>query len=228
MKSGLLPIVCCVISSLLWLAVPGLGDDAGGVVEKWLAGQADIRSLTADFTQERRLREGRRPIVTEGKFSFKAPGAFRWQMGDPAMTVALQKQDGELVVANLKRKRATVYPRAVLEREEAAMGFSFIEAGFPKTLAEFEKKFSVREVESSDGIHHVTVTVNDRRTSIGLRKMVFAIAEGSYELRGFYLRFRDSSSITMRFTGVQRNPELAEDAFSLDLEGFETKVHEAE
>lgn len=217
LSSSVLPL----LSALLSLQAAS-GEPADEVVERWLAGQAEIRSLTADFTQERRLREGKRPIVSEGKFAFAAPGSFRWQMGDPAVTIAVQKRDGDLVVANVKRKRATVFPQEVLEQEEEAMGFSFIEAGFPKTLAEFEKNFSVQEVESRDGIYHVTVAINDRRTSIGLRKMVFYIAEGSYELRGFYLRFRDSSSITMRFKGVRKNPRIPEGAFSMDLAGYET------
>lgn len=201
--------------------------DDSAVVQKWLAKQTTITSLTADVTQERRLREGRRPIVTEGSFAYAAPGSFRWQMGDPAVTLAVQRAEAELIVANVKRKRATVYPLEVLKQEEAAMGFSFIEAGFPKTLGEFEKNFTVKEVETKDRVHHVTVTMNDRRTSIGLRKMVFYIAEGSYDLLGFYLRFRDSSSITMRFTGVKENPGVPESMFKLDLAGYETKVQGA-
>ena len=218
------------VLSLLCVLLPcqvASGDPAHDVVERWLAGQAEIRSLTADFTQERRLREGKRPIVSEGKFSFAAPGSFRWQMGVPAVTVAVQKKDGDLVVANIKRKRATVFPHEVLEQEGDAMGFSFIEAGFPKTMAEFEKDFEVQKLESDAGIHRVTVTMKDARTSIGLRKMEFHIAEDSYELRGFYLRFRDSSSITMRFKGVQKNPGVGEEAFKVDLAGYETKVHQA-
>ena len=231
MKSSLLPVLpvlASLVAALPLCASDAVAADADGVVEAWLAGQADLRSLTAEFTQERRLREGRRPIVSEGTFSFEAPGAFRWQLGEPPVTVAVQEQGGDLVVANLKRKRATVYPPESLEKEEAAMGFSFVEAGFPETLAEFEKNFTVQGVESKDGIYHVTVKINDRRTSIGLRKMVFFIADGSFELRGFYLRFRDSSSVTMRFSGVKKNPDLPEEAFELDLTGFETKTRGSE
>jgi outer membrane lipoprotein-sorting protein len=146
-------------------------------------------------------------------------------MGKPAVTLAVQKKDGDLVVANVRRKKAKVYPLKALEQEQAAMGFSFIEAGFPKSLAEFEKNFSVKEVETVDGIHRVTVTINDRRTSVGLRKMVFFIAADSHDLRGFYLRFRDSSSITTRFTGVKKNPGIPQDEFKLDLSSYETTVH---
>jgi outer membrane lipoprotein-sorting protein len=147
-------------------------------------------------------------------------------MGEPAVTLAVQKKDGDLVVANVRKKMAKVYPLKVLEQEEAAMGFSFIETGFPRTLEEFENNFTVKEIETKDGIHSVTVTINDRRTSVGLRKMVFYISEDNHDLRGFYLRFRDSSSITTRFSGVKKNPGIAEKEFKLDLEGYETTVHE--
>lgn len=194
------------------------------VVKKWIEGQSNIKSLTADFTQERRSREGRRPVVSKGKFSFAAPGSFRWQMGEPAVTLAVQQAAGDLVVANVKRKKATVYPVALLKAEEAAMGFSFIEAGFPKTLAAFEKNFTVSGIETKAGVHHVTVTINDRRTSVALRKMIFYVVEGSYDLRGFYLRFRDSSSITTLFKNVKKNAAVAAADFKVDLSGYETTV----
>ena len=213
---------------LIAIACPTVGfADETGVVKNWLALQSDIKSLTADFKQERRTREGSRPIVTEGKFAYSAPGSFRWQMGDPAVTLAVQETGGDLVVVNVRRKRAKVYPLELLKSEEAAMGFSFIEAGFPKTQEEFEKNFTIKGVETRDGLHHVTVGINDRRTSMGLRKMVFYLAENTYELRGFYLRFRTSGSITTTFSGVKKNGEIPDSTFKLDLGGYETTTHKA-
>jgi len=219
-------LVLCLLVACGLGANPARAAGGSEVVKKWLEGQSDIRSLKADFTQERCLREGRRPIVSEGKFSYAAPGSFRWQMGEPAVTLAVQKEAGDLVVANVRRKKATIYPVELLKAEESAMGFSFIEAGFPKTRAEFDKNFTVKGVETKDGIHHVTVTINDARTSVGLRKMVFYIAEGSYDLLGFYLRFRDSSSINTRFEHVLKNGAVAAADFQVDLAGYETTVSE--
>lgn len=211
---------------IVWLAllqsVASAGDSA--VVKKWLAGQAGLKSLTADFKQERVLREGKRPIVSEGKFTYAAPGSIRWQMGDPAVTLAVQKKDGDLTVANVRRKKATVYPLAVLKDEEAAMGFSFIEAGFPKTLAEFNKNFTVTGEELKDGVHHVTVKMNNKRVALGLRKMIFYVDAGTHELRGFYLRFRDSGSITTRFSNVRKNPAVPKSRFEIDLSGYKTEI----
>lgn len=194
------------------------------VVTEWLAAQANLKSLTSDFRQERVLREGRRPIVSEGKFAYSVPGSFRWQMGEPAVTLAVQKAKGDLVIANVKRKTATIYPFAVVKEEEAAMGFSFIEAGFPKSKQEFDKNFTITDEELKNGVHHVTVKLNNRRASLGLRKMIFMIDEQSFKLRGFYLRFRDSSSITTTFSNVRENPGVQNSAFSVDLSGYETKT----
>ena len=129
------------------------------------------------------------------------------------------------MVANLKRKRATVYPLEVLKEEEAALGFSFIEAGFPRTRAEFEKNFTVKEVATKNGVHELTVTINHRRTKLALRKMVFHLAEGSLDLHGFYLRFRNGSSVTMRFNNVRKNPGVPASKFEVDLAGFDAETH---
>jgi len=212
---------------LILLLVVGCLSSAQAVekepVKKWLAKQAGIKTLTAGFSQERVLRPGRRPIVSKGRFSFAEPGSFRWQMGEPAVTVAVQKKDSDLIVANIKRKTAVVYPLAVLKAEEAAMGYSFIEAGFPRTIEEFEENFTVAKVESKDGEHHVTVTFNDKKVSVGVRKMVFYLDETSFDLRGFYLRFRDSSSITTRFSNVKKNQELAKGHFKMELDGYDVE-----
>lgn len=215
---------------ILWWVLAGAfsgSASAVDVVEKWLEGQAGIKSLRAEFTQQRLLRQGKRPIVSEGKFSYAAPGSFRWQVGDPAVTLAVQEQGGDLVVANVRRKKAKIYPLALLGKDEAALGFSFVGAGFPKTMAEFKKNFSVEGVEHRDGEHHVTVTFNDRKSPAGLRKMVFYIGEGTYDLRGFYLRFRDSSSIATRFKKVQKNAALPAGEFKVDLSGFQATTHPA-
>ena len=219
-----------IASSCLLLLVACLSPASGNesaVVKDWLAAQAGLKSLTADFTQSQRLSDDRRPIVTKGKFAFAAPGSFRWQMGEPAVTLAVQNKDAELVVANVKRKRATIYPQEVLKKEEAAMGFSFIEAGFPRTIAEFNENFTVTGEELKDGIHHVTVKFNSRRVSLGLRKMIFYLAEGSHDLRGFYLRFRDGRSITTQFSNVKKNPGIPASHFRIDLAGYETRIERA-
>ena len=213
----------CTLALLACLSTPASASDTE-VVKKWLANQSKIKSMTANFTQQRILREGKRPIVSDGKFSFVAPGSFRWQMGTPAVTLAVQKRGGDLVVTNEKRKRATVYSAETLEEEEEARGFSFIEAGFPRTLAEFEKNFTVTDTELKDGLYHVTVKVNDRKTSAALRKIIFYIAPNSYDLRGFYLRFRDSGSIATTFKNVKKNASVPSSAFEVDLSGYKTET----
>ncbi|MFT4550974.1 MAG: outer membrane lipoprotein-sorting protein [Verrucomicrobiales bacterium] len=194
------------------------------VVTKWLAGQAKIKSLKADFTQDSTQSAKGSPITTDGKFAYSAPGSFRWQMGEPAVTLAVQKAKGDLVVANLRRKEATIYPFAVLKDEEAAIGFNFIEAGFPKTAAEFDKNFTVTGEELRDGIHYVTVKLNNKRMALGLRKMIFYVADGSFELRGFYLRFRDGSSRHTVFKNVEKDPGVPDAEFMVNLTGYKTKV----
>ena len=197
------------------------------VVEKWINAQADLKSLKANFTQERRLREGRRPIVSEGELEFVAPGSFRWQMGKPAVTLAVQKKNGDLTVVNVSKKEAMVYPFELLKEEEMARGFSFMDAGFPKTLEEFQKNFTLKETELKEGVYHVAASINDAKASIGLRKIVFYIDEKSFELRGFYLRFRDSSSITTYFSEVTENATIPSSSFELDLSGYKVETLQA-
>jgi outer membrane lipoprotein-sorting protein len=193
-------------------------------VKRWLSRQAEVQSVSADFIQERRLRALKKPISHHGKFWFKAPGSFRWELGTPAETIAVQRPDEGLWVLRPKKRHARLYTAEELAEEGGGQMAGFMQSGFPRTYEDFIKNFTVTGVSEKEGTIIITTKLNDRRASVAVRKIEFTVDATSMHLKRFYLRFRDSSSITTIFPRPPNEGARVEDSvFEVDLEGYEVK-----
>ena len=73
-----------LFSSVLWMLTIGLLTAAPIAksdltpVKKWIASQAGMKSLSADFVQTRTFRTLRDPLERQGHIWFQSPDAFRW------------------------------------------------------------------------------------------------------------------------------------------------------
>jgi outer membrane lipoprotein-sorting protein len=189
-------------------------------VKKWIEKQATMKSAIVKFTQERRLRTLKKPIVKEGKFWFRAPSTFRWEIGDPAEMIAVQQEKEDLFVVKVKDKEIDQYPYEKVVAEGSQNGLSFLESGFPRDLASFQKNFSILSVKENQGFHEVQTKLTDRRASLGCRKIVFFLDLKSHELRHVHLYFRDGSVMTNRFQSMQRDVPVPDSTFSVSTDGF--------
>jgi outer membrane lipoprotein-sorting protein len=77
----------CLIICLLLLPVTGFANPA----EK----PARLRSVQADFSQEKHLKILARPLVSRGVFAFQAPQSLRWEYRSPLRSIMLM-HDGRI------------------------------------------------------------------------------------------------------------------------------------
>lgn len=66
-------------------------------LEKLKKAAADIRTLSADFIQEKHLKILVKPIVSKGKIYFKAPRDIRWEYMTPVKSLTLMNMSGARV-----------------------------------------------------------------------------------------------------------------------------------
>lgn len=195
-------------------------------VKKWIAAQQEVKSISATFNQERELRSLKRPLKNSGKFSYEAPASFRWEIGDPGeppKSVAVQKAGEGIVIAEPHKKKAKTYTIQDVQEEGKARGFSFLDAGFPRSFEAFDENFQVTEVEYGHGTITFRAEPRARKAKLVLRYVKFTIDSGNNELRQLYLRFRDSSNITTTFQNTERNASLPSGTFDFDLSGYEVE-----
>jgi hypothetical protein len=54
----------------------------------------EVRSVRADFTQEKHMKILARPLVSKGKFIYRSPGSLRWEYLSPVRSVLLMHEGG--------------------------------------------------------------------------------------------------------------------------------------
>lgn len=187
-------------------------------LETWLRKQSQIRSLEADFTQERRLPSLKKPVIAKGRLSMRRPGLFRWQLGNPPKTIALA--DGPtLILADVARKRARRIP---LDSPEARR-FTLLASDAFASPDTFHKTFELHETRTANGIYQATLRPLDRRMRSKIPWVFLTIDPRSFRLLALEIELSDKSRILNRFSNVRINPELPDSRFQLDLSGYRVR-----
>src|SRR6266478_607873 len=82
--------LCAFLSVFGWQP-PACG--ASSVLGAWLNSQTNIQTWSAELIQTRALKSLAQPLTATGHVWFAAPNRFRWELGNPAQTIALRQPD---------------------------------------------------------------------------------------------------------------------------------------
>jgi len=188
-------------------------------LEAWVRRQAGIRSLEADFIQERRLPSLKRPVTTKGRLAFRRPGFFRWELGTPPTTIATA--DGTtMVLADVAKMRARRIP---LDSPEAQR-FTLLAGGSFRSLGAFRKAFELRESRTDEkGIYQATLRPADRRMRSKIPWVFLTIDPVAHKLLALEIELSDGSRIRSLFTRTRIDPELPDSRFRIDLSGYRVR-----
>ena len=107
-----------------------------------------VHTWSADFVQTRALKTLTQPLVASGHISFAMPNDFRWELGQPAQTIALRHGD-EMFVIYPRLKRAERYPLGAGTPAEWRDTMSLLQAGFPHDRKEFEAQFQILSLDGN-------------------------------------------------------------------------------
>jgi outer membrane lipoprotein-sorting protein len=203
------------------IGVLGLGPvtraaDTNDPLDSWFAAQANIHTWSADFIQTRTLKTLTQPLKAAGRVWFAAPNQFRWELGNPAQTIALRQADQMLVIYP-RLQRAERYPMTGAQTGPWKDALILLEAGFPRSRADLEAKFRM----SSQSISNEVLTLALEPKSAGARRMIpqlkVAFATNDFTLRATELQFADGSTLRNAFS----NPKMNE---KIDATLFEPKL----
>lgn len=189
-------------------------------VKAWIEHARTVKTVAADFRQERFLRAVAKPLVAQGKFWYKAPGAMRWQLGEPPRLILLRPGDAKGSVRLIDTQAKTVRPLSEeLSKDQGGL-VAFLDAGFPASVESFQEMVRISSIDRADGIARVTCHLRDSRLAVAVMKMVFVLDEAKRGLTGVEVWLRDGSKIINHFLNVQENAAAPEDLFKVPAEGF--------
>lgn len=188
------------------------------VLDAWLKRQPSITSLEADFTQERKLPALKNPVSTPGKLAFSKPDKVRWQLGEPAETIAVS--DGhKLTLIDTAQKTARSTP---VDSPQAAR-FSMLTGKAFQSPEAFRSAFDIIETRVDSGIHQYTLKAKDRRIRSQIPWIFLNIDPKSNELRALEMELQDKSRIRSVFRNVRMNTKPSDSLFKPDLSGYTVK-----
>ncbi len=201
---------------LLLLAVTARAEVDTGPLKAWLEGQKSVKTLDAEFTQERTLAALKKPVSTPGRLTLAKPGKLRWDLGNPPKTIAVS--DGEtMTLVDVEKKRA----RRLDADSSRARSFSLLgDDALNGGLEGFTQAFELVESRVTNGIYQLTTRPKDRRMRDQIGYVFFDIDPSTNQLRALEIRLDDKSRIRTVFRNTRINPKVPDSRFQVDLTGY--------
>ncbi|HUW26188.1 MAG TPA: outer membrane lipoprotein chaperone LolA [Gallionella sp.] len=188
------------IFSIMMLCVLPLTAHAGGI-DKLKEFIAATHSAQANFTQLVSDQNGKRIQGASGIMQFQRPGKFRWTYQKPYEQLIVG--DGEKFwLYDVDLNQVTV------RKLDAALGSS--PAALLSGSNEIERDFTLRESGNQDGLDWLQAI--PRTQDSGFEKILMAF-NAQAELVVMELNDTFGNKTVLRFSGLERNPQLASSLF---------------
>lgn len=202
-----------------WLSLPCRAE-TNDVLGTWIASQASLKSWTAECLQTRSLKTLTTPLVSTGRVWFAASDRFRWELGQPAQTIAVRR-GADLWIAYPRLKTVEHYDLGSKSVGPWRDALSLLEAGFPKDRAQVDRQYRVAGLVATNGVSEVTLRPNSNAARRFIAEVRVAVGTGDGSLRATELVFADGSRMRNDFREPQRNPVVEEARFEPPIEpGF--------
>ena len=210
----LLSSACCLLPAA-FSSVPDLTP-----LKKWVARQAEVRTVQADFVQKRSFRALRDPLATPGRLWFSAVQGFRWELGDPPRTIVLRKGKASLLIQPAKK-----HAEHLLAAADGSPGSpdSLPMMNFPlaKNFDDFNRQFEVLSVNVTGDQCHAELLPRDPQARKFLEAFRLDFQTENGTLLDFEIALRDGSTLRNDFSNVRLNGKIDAKVFDYDLTGYE-------
>ncbi len=199
------------------LAVNLQAESGTALLERWISAQTNLQTWTADCRQTRSLKVLSQPLVATGKVWVIPPDRFRWELGQPAQTVALRQPD-QLLIIYPRLKRVEKYPLRGAQPGPWKDALALLEASFPRSREDLESRFRVLSVIESNSTLQVTLQPRSLSARKFMAELEVSVSTNGYSPLATELRFSDGSSMRNDFTNVVVNASLGQELFTATLD----------
>ena len=200
----------------LLFSLPAFAADTNAFLTNWLAAQSQLKTWTAGFTQTRTIKTLKQPLRSDGKLIFAAPNNFRWQLGDPAQTIAIRNSN-EMSVIYPKLKRAERYPLSGAGNEPWRDALALMDAGFPSSAEELNARFKLISLQLTNDTAQIRMEPRSAMAKKFMSEVQLVLRTNDFAMLANQLQFADGSTLRNDFTNAVKNPDVAADAFKADV-----------
>jgi outer membrane lipoprotein-sorting protein len=161
--------------------------------------------------------------VSTGKVWVVIPNRFRWEIGQPAQTIALRQPD-TLFLIYPRLKRAEKYPLNDNQPGPWRDALALLEASFPRSRADLESHFRVLSVTPTNANWELMLQPKNALARQMMAEIGITVRTNDFSLAATEMKFADGSRMRNDFTNVVLNPVLDEGLFDAKLEAGVTVV----
>jgi outer membrane lipoprotein-sorting protein len=163
--------------------------------------------------QTRSFKSLSQPLTAKGHVWFAAPNRFRWELGNPAQTIALRSTN-DLLVIYPRLKRVERFP---LSGEQAGAwkdALALLEAGFPRSARDLEIQYNILDQAVQEPIGRVVLAPKSAAARRMMPQIKIEFDTKDFSLRSTQLQFADGSSLRNDFSNAVLNPVIDPQEFS--------------
>lgn len=187
--------------------------EAEKVVELWLSQATNTASWQAHFVQIRSLRVLAQPLTNRGQVVFAPPDRFRWELGQPAETIATRAGD-QLLVLYPRLRRAERYSLAAAQSGSMRDALALLDAGFPRSRADLDQKFRWQATLTGAGRCELVLHPRSAAAAKLLPEVGLTLETQPLALLSTRLQFADGSVVRTDFAPPRTNVVVTPDLFA--------------
>jgi outer membrane lipoprotein-sorting protein len=190
--------------------------DTNRWLQSWFDAQGGVKTWSAGFVQTRSLKALTRPLTTTGQVWVGMPDCFRWELGQPAQTIAL-RQPQALWVIYPRLNRAEKYSLAGQEPGPWRDVLALLEASFPRSRSELESRFRIKSVVETNATVTLGLQPKIAAARQFLPEVLISFRTNDFSLTATEMRFVDGSTMRNDFTNAVLNGSLPAGCFEEQL-----------
>ena len=141
------------------------------------------------------------------------PNKFRWELGQPAKTIAL-RQEKEMFIIYPLLKRAERYPMGGNTPGEWSDMLALLDAGFPRDRAAFDARFRILSLTETNGSWLLGLQPASAFARKMMKEIRVGLATNDFSLTSNEMIFADGSSMRNEYRKAVLNPPLEVGVFS--------------
>lgn len=193
--------------AFLLIKLPGAAVELNPAVASWLAAQTNIETWSAEFVQTRSLKSLTQPLTSTGHVWFAAPNRFRWELGNPAQTIAARATN-ELLVIYPRLKRVERFPLTGEQTGPWRDALALLEAGFPRSADELERQYTIVSQTVINDTGRIILQPKSPMARRMIPQLEISFDTKDHSLRSTELQFADGSKMRNDFKNPMLNPPI--------------------
>jgi outer membrane lipoprotein-sorting protein len=213
---------CCLWIPFCTVAFISHAADLDARFDQWFTVQTNLQSWSGDFTQTRSLKVLSQPLVATGKV-WVTPGRFRWELGQPAQTIALRQPD-QLFIVYPRLKRAEKYSLEGVPTGPLKDALALMDASLPRDRVAMEERFRLLSATETNSILQMTLQPRSASARKFISEIMIGFRTNDFSIAVTEMKFADGSGLRNDFTNVVLNQPVDPALFEVKLAADVTVV----